>query len=202
MINVVKKPHAAIFTAATDGGKTKLMLDLIQNEYRHHFDNIVILCPTLRVNETYKSRPWIWSDDNIFLIIPKDKLFECISRFSKALTCEETLFVIDDCIGDDELNKQGGIFSILTATGRHINHTFWFLIQRYKRIPITIRDQIKMLFVWFSKNRYEFDLIHNENYIIEDDEELKSVKLALKEGEFTCVYLRMAFPRSYKVLTG
>ena len=60
-----------------------------------------------------------------------------------------------------------------------------------------------MLFVWFSKNRYEFDLhTLTNNYIIEDDEELKSVKLALKEGEFTCVYLRMAFPRSYKVLTG
>ena len=58
-----------------------------------------------------------------------------------------------------------------------------------------------MLFMWFSKNRDDFYLIHNENYIIEDDEELKTVKLALKEGEFTCVYLRTAFPRSYKVLT-
>ena len=173
------------------------MLDLLQNEYIQHFEKIIILCPTLRNNKTYKSRPWIRSDDNIFLIILEDKLFELISRFSKALGCEETLFVIDDCIGDDEFNKQGGIFSILTATGRHINHTFWFLIQRNKRIAITIRDQIKMLFVWFSKNRYEFDLIHNENYIIEDDEELNTVQLALKEGEFTCVYLR-----SYKVLTG
>ena len=93
MINVVKKPHAAIFTAPTDGGKTKLMLDLLQNEYRHHFEKIIILCPTLRNNKTYKSRLWIWSDDNIFLIEPKDQLFEWISRFSKVLGCEETLFV-------------------------------------------------------------------------------------------------------------
>ena len=74
MINVVKKPHAAIFTAPTDRGKTKLMLDLFENEYRHHFDNIVILCPTLHINKTYKSRPWIWSDDNIFLIEPGEKI--------------------------------------------------------------------------------------------------------------------------------
>ena len=123
------------------------MLDLLPNEYIHQFEKIIILCPTLRHNETYKSRPWISSDDNIFLIIPKDKLLKCIPELSKRQSCEETLFVIDDCIGDDEFNKQGGIFSILTATGRHINHTFWFLIQHYNRIPITIRDQIKMLFV-------------------------------------------------------
>ena len=100
MINVVKKPHAAIFTAPTDGGKTKLMLDLLQNEYIHHFEKIIILCPTLRHNETYKSRPWISSDDNIFLVIPEDKLLKCISGLSKRESCKETLFVIDDCIGD------------------------------------------------------------------------------------------------------
>ena len=26
-----------------------------KNEYRHHFDFIVIICPTLRYNSTYKS---------------------------------------------------------------------------------------------------------------------------------------------------
>ena len=41
--------------------KDQTMLDLLQNEYRHHFDNIVILCPTLRCYILSKSRPWIWS---------------------------------------------------------------------------------------------------------------------------------------------
>ena len=53
MINVVKKPCTAIFTGPTGCGKTKLMLDLLENEHKHNYENIVILCPTLRWNETY-----------------------------------------------------------------------------------------------------------------------------------------------------
>ena len=71
MINLVKEPCTAIFTGPTGCSKIKLMLDLLQNEYRHHFENIVILCPILKWNETYQKRKFLWEDDYIFLIDPK-----------------------------------------------------------------------------------------------------------------------------------
>ena len=40
--------HAALFVAPTGAGKTHLALSLLENEYRNHFDFIVIICPTLR----------------------------------------------------------------------------------------------------------------------------------------------------------
>jgi len=48
----VKDPHTAIFSGPTSCGKTRRMLDLIEQEYKRHFDNIVILYPTLRWNKT------------------------------------------------------------------------------------------------------------------------------------------------------
>ena len=74
-MEVVKTPHTAIFTGPTSCGKTQRVLDLIEKEYRGHFENIVILCPTLRWNKTYLERPWIWKDSFVFCIEPKDKLF-------------------------------------------------------------------------------------------------------------------------------
>ena len=56
MINYVKEPHTAIFSGPTSCGKTQRVLDLIEKEYKGHFDNIVILCPTLRWNRNF-SRP-------------------------------------------------------------------------------------------------------------------------------------------------
>ena len=51
----MKEPHAALFIAPNGVGKTHLALSLLENEYRNHFDCIVIICPTLAHNETYKS---------------------------------------------------------------------------------------------------------------------------------------------------
>ena len=52
----MKEPHTALFVAPTGVGKTHLAFNLLENEYINHFDFIVIICPTLRYNSTYKSR--------------------------------------------------------------------------------------------------------------------------------------------------
>ena len=55
----MKEPHTALLVALTGVGKTQLALDLLESEYRDHFDFIVTICPTLRYNSTYKSRGWV-----------------------------------------------------------------------------------------------------------------------------------------------
>ena len=48
MTNYIKDPHTAIFTGQTGCGNTRLVLDLIENQYNKHFDYIIIICPVLR----------------------------------------------------------------------------------------------------------------------------------------------------------
>ena len=55
----MKEPHTALFVAPTRLRKAHLALNLLENEYRNHFDFIVIVCPTLAHNETYKSHGWV-----------------------------------------------------------------------------------------------------------------------------------------------
>ena len=52
----MKEPHTALFIAPSGVGKTHLALDLLESEYRGHFDFIVIICPTLAHNQMHKSR--------------------------------------------------------------------------------------------------------------------------------------------------
>ena len=40
MIGYIKKPHTSIFTFQTPFGKTHLVLELIENHYKNHFDYI------------------------------------------------------------------------------------------------------------------------------------------------------------------
>jgi hypothetical protein len=74
------------------------------------------------------------------------------------------------------------------------------LTQRYTKIPLAVRDQLKQLWVWYPKNREEFDAIHKENHILESQEEIKHVKNQLKASKHGCFYLRMEYPRGYKFL--
>ena len=79
MTGYIKKPHAAIFTSQIGCGKTHLILDLIEKEYNKYFDYIVIICRMLRDNNvTYQSKDWIKNDDKVWLVDPKDKLYQWI----------------------------------------------------------------------------------------------------------------------------
>ena len=195
----MKEPHTALFIASTGVGKTHLALNLLENEYKNHFDFIVIICPTLKHNETYKSRGWVWNDPDVILIEPGNNLYYLIEKISNLLAGFKTLFLIDDIIADEALDKRHQSLLGLAISGRHRDHSLWLLTQLYTVIPDNIRRQAKMLYVWYPKNRTDLNTIHEENDIIETPEELARVKTQLKQGKHTCLIMRMEHPRTYGV---
>ena len=198
-MEVVKTPHTAIFTGPTSCGKTQRVLDLIEKEYRGHFENIVILCPTIRWNKTYLERSWIWKDRFVFCIEPKDKLFEWIKKLSELLAGEDTLFVIDDCIADETLDKRRQPLLELAISGRHRNHSVWLLTQSYTAIPKNLRRQKKQLFMWYPNEKSDLKLADEETNVIPQSE-LDRIKTQLKDSKHACIYIRLEYPRNFKIL--
>ena len=194
----VKEPCTAIFSGMTGCGKTERVLRLLQNEYLNHFDYIVILCPTLKWNKTYLNCERLWKDDDVFLIHPKNKLLTYIELFSKKILAgNPTLFIIDDCIADEQLNKRRQELLDLAAYGRHRQHSLWFLTQSYTAIPKDLRRQCKMLFIWYPKERSDIKQINEETNLIDD---WKPVIEDLKKTKHACLYIRIEYPRSFMVL--
>ena len=76
MTDYIIEVFTTIFTGQTGCEKTHLVLDLIEKEYKKHFDYNIIICPTLQVNKTYHARDWIKNDNKVWLIEPKDKLYQ------------------------------------------------------------------------------------------------------------------------------
>ena len=119
----MKEPHTALFVAPTGVGKTHLALDLLESEYRDHFDFIIIICPILAHDQTYKSRGWVWTDPDIIDIEPDNNLYYWIEKVSNLLTGSKTLFLIDDIIADEALNKRRQPMLELAISGRHRAHS-------------------------------------------------------------------------------
>ena len=194
----MKELHTALFVAPTGVGKAHLALSLLETEYRNHFDFIVIICPTLRNNSTYKNQSWVWNDPDVIPIEPGNNLYYLIEKISNLLAGDKTLFLIDDIIADETLDKCRQPLLELAISGRHRGHSLWLLTQSYTAVPNNIRRQAKMLYVWHPRNRTDLNTIHEENDII-GLEELVRVKAQLKQGKHTCLIMRMEHPRAYMI---
>ena len=150
-----------------DCGKTHLVLELIEREYNKYFDYIVIICLTLRENDIYHAKKWIKNDDKVWLIDLRDNLYQWIKKLPELLRFLEVIFIIDDIIGNESLDKTRHPLLELSISGRHRDHYLWLLTQSCSAIPKILRRQA--VFVWYPKERADLKAIHDENDVLTDD---------------------------------
>ena len=128
----------------------------------------------------YLSRKWIFDDKNVFIVCDLEgKLNEWIKLFKSALKGHQTLFIIDDCSAG-EINKKQDALSELAFSGRHRNHSLWVLTQKYN----SVREQIKWLCLFFTKDRDSFEDCLRKNDVIPDKNERDRLKKCLQDLSF------------------
>ena len=151
-MNLPKFCHSAMFVGVTACGKTEFLLKLLETVYKNHFEFIVILCPTISDNKTYLSRKWIFDDKNVFIVCDVEgKLNEWIKLFKDVLKGHQTLFIINDCSAEGEINKKRDALSELAFSGHHRNHSLWVLTQKYNSVSKDVREEIKWLCLFLQK---------------------------------------------------
>ena len=55
--------------------------------------------------KVYKSQSWVWNDPDVIPIEPGNQLYYLIEKISNLLAGDKTLFLIDDIIADETLDK-------------------------------------------------------------------------------------------------
>ena len=182
-MNLPKFPHSAVFVGVTACVKTEFLLRLLETIYKNHFEFIVILCPTILDNETYLSKKWIFDNKKVFIVCDVEgKINEWIRLFKGALKGHQTLFIIDDCSAEGEINKKRDALSELAFSGRHRNHSLWVLTQKYNSVSKDVREQIKWLCLFFTKDRDSFEDCLRENDVIPNKSERDRLKNVFKIG--------------------
>ena len=85
-------------------------------------------------------------DDNVWLTEHKGKLYQWVEKLSQLSARSETLFIIDDIMVDESLDKQKQSLIELAISGRHRNHYLRLLndlIRAYQKI---YQDRIRPYF--------------------------------------------------------
>ena len=97
LINLLPQTaHSATICGQTGCGKTVFILDLLEGPYRGFFQHIVVMCPTVRHNNTYQHCPWIWTDPEVYILDSGERLHDYLQAFYHVLMDEPTLYIVDD----------------------------------------------------------------------------------------------------------
>ena len=104
------------------------------------------------------------------------KLNEWIKLLKDTLKGYETLFIIDNCSTEGDINKKRDALSELAFSSRHRNHSLWALTKKYNSVSKDVREQIKCLCLFFTKDRDSFEDCLRENEVIPDKKERDRLK--------------------------
>ena len=129
----------------------------------------------------------------VFVIEPGDQLLMWVDKLSKLLIGKETLFILDDIVADEALDKTRGALYDLAIAVRHRGNSLWLLTQSYVGIPKRFRRLSTMLFIWYLKVADDIQRITRENNYISGWKDIFQ-KLRNASSKHTCLYIRWKSP--------
>ena len=122
---------------------------------------------------------------------------EWIKLFKDTLKGHQTLFVIDDCSTEGEINNKRNALSELAFSSRYGNHSLCVLTQKYNSISKDVREKIKWLCLFFTKDRDSFEDCLRENNVIPDKNERDRLKEYLQDRPYSKLILKCYQPTDY-----
>ena len=200
--------HSAIISGETMSGKTEHVLNLLENEYQGFFTYIVIICPNWTNNSAYLNRTWIFNyPEQVYMIDPEEWFPDKEDQFQLAIKVfweifgkmddSQVLFLIDDSIAEEGIDKKRSSLTKLACSGRHDNCSLWILTQAYVAVPKTIRRQVKWLSTFYCKDEDDFDTIMKENKVV-PKEKRAELNTKLEKNQYSKLNLFLHPPRVYK----
>ena len=159
-----------------------------------------ILCPTIKHNKTYQNGPWIWSDPEVYVIDPGERLHDCLCAMYQVFQGKPTLYITDDCSASKALTKKKDMLSELAFSGRHAGASVWVLTQKYNAVLKDLREQTHWVAMFHCKDRDSFEDALCKNDVIPSHEERAEVRQLLGETSYGKLLLKTNEPAEYHVL--
>jgi Cdc6-like AAA superfamily ATPase len=194
-------PFNMLISGITGCGKTHMVLDLLEVEYRKQFDYVIIICPTFPSNKTYH-RKFILNDVDVFPIVINDKLNEILDVVLKKFgdSREQTLIIIDDCANLYDAKLKATALTKLAFHGRHLNLSTWVITQKYNAIVKDFRENIRVLIMFYDKDKESRNAAFKENDIGITLSEKETIVKKLKNDINSKLVMQLFPPFAYEVL--
>ena len=191
-------------------GKTHYLLEMLEKEYKNHFDYIFIVCPTFKYNETYQNWKYL-KDPHVFaLACDDDKVEETLREIVNLITFEKeegdkpnSLVILDDCAATKDVkNRTSGLVK-LGCSGRHIGLSTIVITQQLTSIAKPYREQISKIVAFHNPDAEDEQVLfkkYMKKFRIEKEEE-EEIQEKLGTIKYTRLEIRLQVPKYYKLIT-
>ena len=150
--------------------------------------------PTLLFNKTY-DRPLVNSDPNVIPVVVHDDLNSTLNMINVHKDKQEqTLIVADDCSNLRDSKKKLTALTQLAFHGRHSNLSCWVITQKCNAVVKDFRENIKVLVLFYDKNKKSREAAFEENDIEISSKEKYDIVEKLKNIEKSKLIMRQLHP--------
>ena len=198
----METPFHMIIVGMTACGKTHYLLEMLEKEYKNHFDYIFIVCPTLEDDKTYQNWKYL-KDPDVFALACDDDKVEGILREIKGFAKNtNSLVIVDDCAATKDVKNRTSELVKLGFSGRHSGLSTIVITQQLTSIAKPYRMQISKIVCFYNPDAEDEEVIFKK-YMknVVGDKEKEEIQKKLNTIKYTRLEITFGPPKYYKIIT-
>ena len=134
-----------IIVGMTACGKTHYLLEMLEEEYKNHFDYIFIVCATLKDNKIYQDWKYLEDPDVFTIACDQNRVEETVREAKEFVKNTNSLIILDDCAASKDVKNRTSELVKLAFHGRHIGLSTIVITQQLTSIAKPYRMNISKL---------------------------------------------------------
>ena len=188
-----------IIVGMTTCGKTHYLLNMLEKEYKNHYDYIFIVCPTLEDNKTYQQWKYLADPDVYALPVAQDNVENILREITHFAKNTNSLIILDDCASSNDVKNRMSELVRLGFSGRHTGLSTIVLTQQLTSIAKPYRLNISKLVTFYKACKDDMKYIFNNYLNIEKDEEKRIID-RLKNNDYARLEILTTRPYTHQVI--
>ena len=194
-----------IIVGMTACGKTHYLLDMLEKEYKNHYDYIFIVCPTFKRNKTYRNWKYIEDPDIFALNCKHDMVENTLQTITELMvgdddeTTTNSLIILDDCAQSKDVKNRTSELVNLAFSGRHDGISTIVITQQLTSIAKPYRLNISKLVTFYNSCKDDMKYIFSNYLNVEKDEEKRIID-TLKNNDYARLEILTTRPYTHQVI--
>ena len=195
---MTSSPFNMLIVGKTACGKTKYLLDMLEEEYKGFFEYIFLICPTFEYNKTY--RCWKYEKDEDYMVIPcdQDHVEYWLEYVTKNYKGTNSLIILDDCASGKSVKNRTGVLVKLAYSARHYGFSTIVITQQLTSIAKAYRENISKLVTFYNPNKKDMQEMFNDFLDISKEEEEK-IASTLKSKKYSRLEISLIHPYIHEI---
>ena len=188
-----------IIVGKTGCGKTKYLLDMLEEDYMGVFDYIFLICPTFKNNKTYRS--WKYESDEDYIVIPcsQKHVDYWLDYVVQSYEGNNSLIILDDCAGGNSVKSRTSELVKLGFSARHYGFSMIVITQQLTSIAKAYRDNMTKLVTFYNPRKKDMQEIFDDYLGGVTKEEEDSIKVTLKSRKYSKLKIDLVHSYSHVV---